>query len=556
MRNGKGVNPMDRILTVKEVEVAFDGSDFSLGPVNFELIQGEIMAVVGESGCGKSTLLKALTRLSDANAKFSGTIQIKGSNLYQLSDHELREWRFSQFSVVFQSSIAYLNPIAALREMLYEVLAKSYKQSEFANRAEQLFGEVGLQNDALDLRPHELSGGMIQKFQISLALALSPGLLFLDEPTSALDTDARQGFIDLIHSLAMVKKTAVLLVTHDLALARDLSHKTLVMHQGRVCEMGLTKAVLGNPRHPYTRALLGAAMEFNLYRDIWGIRDRVSKPEGGCPYYGYCTQSLGICVDHLPDLVPCNDDPDRLIACNCGGILRLLECLDIAKSFGPLAVLSNCSLNVNRGEFVSIVGPSGSGKTTFIRVAAGFLRGDGGVVKFAGENANFQQIYQRPGGLQYIMQDNDDALDPNFSVRDAVAEPLRLGRQIRDIDALVKKTLSEVGMAEDDEFLSQKIKTLSGGQKQRICLARALITQPALLIADEPTSMLDSSSKANVLRLLKGLQNAKGFSMLMVTHDLVGALKISDRIYTIIDQQLTELNAQELLTCTRIVPSK
>ncbi|MDR2295929.1 MAG: ATP-binding cassette domain-containing protein [Clostridiales Family XIII bacterium] len=551
----------DPVLRVENLRVSFPKSKFVLHEISFDLRPGEILAVIGESGSGKSTFLKAVTRLSDADAEVSGEVLLNGVSLSKEKEESLRRRRFVDYSVVFQNSGEYLNPMLTLGEMLTEVLRKKHGRQESESMAAALMESVGLSVEDLGKRPSKISGGMVQRFQIAAAMALSPSLVVLDEPTSSQDYAARGELIRLIRSIRKSRLTAFILVTHDLALARELSRRLIVLYEGSVCETGPTEDVLHRPRHPYTRALVHSSMDLHPYRDVWGIRAPSGVlPPGACPFFGRCTQSLPLCACVKPKLgaVESASEPApggfmRHVACNRGGVVRILECTGLKKSFEGKEVIRCGKIFVNSGEIVSIVGKSGSGKTTLCRMLSGFLERDGGEILYDGAAVDFDATYRKVGGMQFVMQDHENSLNPHLTVHQAVREPLFLIRRANrqadgargedaHCEAEVRKALREVGLA-DEDFPRRRINTLSGGQKQRVALARCLVTKPALLIADEPTSMLDCSGKANLARMLKGIQNSAGFSMLMVTHDIFCALKMSDRIYLLRDGVLEEVAA-------------
>ena len=515
------------LLEVKNLSVSFP--EFTLHPVSFTLDRGEILALVGESGSGKTTLARAVACLSDPMARVSGQVYLDGRELLGMGEKERRPLRMKEFALSFQTSAEWLNPSLTLAQHLKEVLCREYRGEALARRARELMALVGLAEEDLGRYPRELSGGMVQKFLLASALALNPPLVLLDEPTGALDLASSRGITALLRELNQKLGTAFLIITHDLKLAADLAGRMVVLYDGHVEEAGETAAILDNPRHPYTRGLLQSAVGLNPVRDLWGIRPTTTAyTRQGCPFYGRCTQSLPECASRTPELRP---QPDgRLLACNRGGVVPLLSCRNLGKSFGRRKVLEGIDLTLYSGEIVSLVGRSGAGKTTLARSLAGLLPLEGGgTVEFRGEAADLAALHRRPGGVQMVLQDSQAALNPRMTVRAAVEEPMRLAGCLRE--GAAAKALEEVGLFACDSFFARPIHALSGGQKQRVAMARALTMEPALLIADEPTSMLDPSGKATLLRMLKGLQNSRGFSMLMITHDLDAALKISDRIF-------------------------
>lgn len=538
---------MPNVLEVKDLSVSYPG--FSLHPVSFSVGEGEILTIIGESGSGKTTIAKAVACLTDEQYPVSGAVVLDGMELLSMPEKRRKPLRMKTFSIAFQNSAAWLNPTLTLRGHLKETLCREYEKTALTARMEELMNLTGLTPADLDCYPGQLSGGMAQKFLLACTIALGPRLVILDEPTSALDVESRGEFAALIRRLNQTVGSAFLIITHDMKLAADLSERVVVLYEGHIVELGSTDAVLEDPHHPYTRGLLNASMGLNLARDIWGIRPGPGFDHDdhhhGCPFYGRCTQSLPQCADHAPHLHDAGQG--RSIACNRGGIVTVLEGKGLCKAYDGQTVLDGVDLTVESGEIVTIVGRSGIGKTTLARLLGGFLEQfDGGTVEFFGQTADFCCLHKAKGGLQMVFQDSDAALNPYFTVREAVEEPGLLAADLpeRRQEAAVR-ALTDVGLPTDGGFLNKKIKELSGGQKQRVALARALTMEPQLLIADEPTAMLDPSSKANLIRMLKGLQNARGFSMLLITHDLECALKISDRTYLLQGGKLRLLRPEE-----------
>ena len=456
--------------------------------------------------------------------------------------------RMREFSMAFQGSAPYLNPSMTLCAQLQEILDMEIPRKEQDTYMHHLMEEVGLSPQDLPRYPRELSGGMAQKFMLACAVALRPALVVLDEPTSALDVHSAAEFIGLIRKLNEEHGIGFLVITHDMELAARISRRMMVLYEGHLMETGPTADLLDRPAHPYTRGLLQASIRLNPVKDIWGIPMGEPNKIHCCPFYGRCTQSIEKCGQCAPEL---ENHGNRRIACHRGGIVKILEGKAIGKSFGKHRVLENCTLPIYSGEVVALVGRSGVGKTTLANILGGFSMGDfEGVVEFEGQAVDFKPLHKSRGGIQMVFQNSETAINPRMTVEEAVSEPLRLsGSAKENISATVLRALRDVGLP-GDAFLQKKIRTLSGGQRQRVALARALTMEPKLLIADEPTAMLDPSGCATVLRLLKGMQNSRGFSMLIVTHDLDSALKISDSIYLLKEGSLHRLRPRDHVQTT------
>lgn len=530
---------MAHLLEVKELSVSYP--EFSLHPLSFTLDRGEILAVVGESGSGKTTLLKGLSCLGEEGTRLSGQVLLEGEDLLDMKEGRRRQLRMTKFSVAFQNSSAWLNPSMTLREQLKEVLHRGYPTRELPGKMRELMETVGLSPEDLGRYPRELSGGMAQRFLLATAIALEPELVLLDEPTSSLDVAARDDFAALVKRLNREKGIAFIIITHDMKLSAMLSSRMMVLYNGHVEEMGRTGDILDFPRHPYTRGLINASTGLNIVRDVWGIRsgEKTDRSHHGCPFYGRCTQSLPSCGTQAPELKDWGDG--RLIACSRGGIINLLEGRDISMAYGRQQVLKGMDICLRSGEVTALVGRSGSGKTTLARILGGYMEDSYlGSLLFEGQEADMDALHRRERGVQMVFQDSETALNPHMTVLQAMEEPRHLTR-LGEEEKKARSALADVGLPSDESFLKKKIKTLSGGQKQRVAIARALTMEPAVLLADEPTSMLDPSSKANLLRLLKSLQNSHGFSMLLVTHDLESALKVADRCLLLKDSKLEEL---------------
>ncbi|OUP64376.1 phosphonate metabolism protein PhnK [Pseudoflavonifractor sp. An176] len=533
------------LLQVQELSVSYP--QFHLHPLSFQLDRGEILSVIGESGSGKTSLVQAISCLLPPEGKVGGQVLLHGADFLTMREAQRRKLRMKTLSVAFQNSVEWLNPKLTLAQHLREVLAQAYSPEECIQKAHALMELVGLSPDDLSLRPHQLSGGMVQKFLLANAVALDPELVLLDEPTASLDPESCVAVHSAIEKLRDTLGTAFLVVTHDMGLARSLGGRTMVLYQGHIEETGPTRDILNRPRHPYTRGLLQSAVTLNPLRDLWGIRPNTALEQPGhhcCPFYGRCTQSIPLCGERAPNLEP---QPDgRALACHRGGIVPLLSCHDLSHAYGATPVLNHVDLTLYAGEIVSLVGRSGAGKTTLARLLSGLLPCPAhSSIRFQGQEQDLLPLHRRLGGIQMVLQDSQAALNPHLTVEEAVSEPMRLAK-VYDPQRL-SRALEDVSLYTCDSFYRRKVGALSGGQKQRLALARALTMEPAVLLADEPTSMLDPSAKANLLRMLKGLQYRRGFSMLMITHDLYSACKISDHIYLLDGGTLYPVNPEQVL---------
>jgi peptide/nickel transport system ATP-binding protein len=288
------------LLNVKDLSVEYPG--FHMHPLSFQMEKGEILAVIGESGSGKTTLARAVTCLLPENADVSGTVELDGQELIGMPERKRKLLRMSTFSIAFQSSAQYLNPTLTLEQHLREILDRKIERKNQRAYMEMLMGEVGLLPDDLERYPRELSGGMAQKFLLASAVALHPQFVVLDEPTSSLDHNSGAEFVKLIQKLNQEHHIAFLVITHDMQLAKEISTRMLVLYEGHVMETGITTEVLSQPRHPYTRGLLQASISLNIVKDIWGIPTAGTTGVHCCPFYGRCTQSIGICGECAPEL--------------------------------------------------------------------------------------------------------------------------------------------------------------------------------------------------------------------------------------------------------------
>lgn len=515
--------------------------------VSFDIGKGDSLGIIGESGSGKTSLAMAIMGLIKKSGEVRGNIYYDGKDINRANKNELKAIRWNKVAIVFQNSLDVLNPLLTINEQIYEVITKhlGLSKDKAEKKVMELLEMAGLSWEIRDYYPHQLSGGMRQRVLIAMALACDPEVLIVDEPTTALDAVYKNEIIKLISKLHKEKKFALLVISHELETIEKLTSRVNVMYSGCMLEKGITSEVIKNPMHTYTRGLLNSSPVMNPYRDMWGIPGESGESnELGCPFRKRCTQSIELCKTKVPELKYIS--LERQVACNRGGIVTLLSGKNINKTYKhkkrDVKACDNCSINIKSGEVVALIGESGSGKSTLANVLSGVIKSDEGEVVFEDTLVSGNNITSMKNGMQIVFQDPFSSINERFTIEEAVSEPLKILKEdtLVDIKDKVKKSLKEVQLPNDELFLNRKCFTLSGGQRQRVSLARSLVMNPKLLIADEITSMLDPSTKANIIRLLKGLQNKNGFSMLYITHDLPVARKIADRVYVMHNGKIVE----------------
>ncbi|MFW6151120.1 MAG: ABC transporter ATP-binding protein, partial [Chloroflexota bacterium] len=434
-----------------------------------------------------------------------------------------------------------LNPVyTVLYQVMEPMIEHGVESRETArDKAIRLLAHFGLPEHRMDAYPHELSSGEQQRVLTAMALANDPEFVILDEPLSSLDAGSRFELGTLLKETAKVRTS--LIFTHDLDTAAKLSDRTAMLYGGRIVEAGTTREVLLRPRHPYTRALIRAYPNMSTAKDLQGIKGSVARGVTGCPFHPRCTQAVDLCRRAVPELRMWSD---RHVACHRGGVITLLRAAKVTKAFDSRRVVDSVDLEVDSGETVALVGQSGSGKTTLAKTIMGLCRADEGEVFLEGQpvGERTKDFYKR---VQMVFQNPGESLSHRLSVLEAVREPLDIQgegtREQREAKAL--RVLGEVELPQSHEFVSKYPHHLSGGELQRVAIARALVLDPELLIADEPTTFLDASVQAKVLKLLLKLQEEHGLSMLFITHDIAVARKVSDRMAIMLDGRVVEVGA-------------
>jgi peptide/nickel transport system ATP-binding protein len=544
-----------------------------LDGIDLDLAAGEVVALVGESGSGKSTIGLALQGLlpTEARPEISGSIELAGREIIGASQRELRAIRRNLVRSVPQDPMGALNPTMTVGEQLRETglsaeAAVSWLQRTGLHDAERIAADF----------PHRLSGGQRQRVLIAMSMAAKPSLLIADEPTTALDVTVQAQILTLLREIARENATAILFITHDLAVAAELADRVMVLYGGRVVEVGDTRALIAAPAHPYSAGLLSARFDLASPRDrqlqtLQTAASAVKPMASHCNYVSRCPLAETKCAERRPDLARRKDA--RQVACfrsdKVPGLLTeirqapswpqaiagphsALVLSGIEKSFGShkgffgrvrqKPVLAGIDLRIREGECVALVGESGSGKSTLLRIAAGLVKPDAGDVTWL-------------GGIppQVVFQDAAAALTPWLTVGEQIGDRLRKhGLSRADRQRLVAEAMQRVGV--DPALAAALPGELSGGQCQRITVARAIVDPPRLLLCDEPISAMDVSLAAQTLNLLGNLRRSMGMAMLFVTHDLAAARLIADRIAVLERGELVEIGDPDQIITTPEAP--
>jgi peptide/nickel transport system ATP-binding protein len=476
------------LLRVDGLSVSYDGHEVVAG-VDLSLRAGESLALIGESGSGKSTIARALLRLLPANGRASGRVEIDGREVLGLPERRFRPLRGRTLGFVPQDPGNALNPVrtigAQAREAARLVDGPAGDTLTAGDRTElvlETFSQVGLSDPRRvhDAYPHELSGGMLQRVLIGLAVLPRPSLLVADEPTSALDVTIQKRILDLLSALRESLGISLLLITHDLAIAAERADSLVVLKDGAVQEAGPTAAVFAAPASAYAR---------QLHADVPAL------------------------------------NPDRYADLRAAGAARAggpakIDVRGVTKTFGSLTAVDDVSFAVPAGTTHALVGESGSGKTTAVRLLLGLERPDAGRIVVAGEEHGRAPLRSVRRHLQLVYQNPFTSLDPTWKVERLVREPLdrfAIGDEHERPDR-VRAALASVGLGE--HLLSRRPSALSGGQRQRVAIARALVLQPDVIVLDEPTSALDVSVQAGIVEVLLRLQAEQRLTYVFVSHDL------------------------------------
>ncbi|WP_110946303.1 dipeptide ABC transporter ATP-binding protein [Streptomyces avicenniae] len=492
------------LLSIEDLRVTYrvrGGTREAVRGVSLEVHAGQTVAVVGESGSGKSTTAHAVNGMLAPGARVTGgRITYAGQDVAALSRAGLRRLRGAEIGLVPQDPGASLNPTARVGDQIAEALVihRIASRRDAAGHALRLLAEVGIDRPELRARqfPHELSGGMRQRVLIAIAIAAGPRLLIADEPTSALDATVSRRVLDHLAGLSAEHGIALLLITHDLAMAAERADRIVVLREGQVVEQGDARELITSPRRGYTRDLLADTPSLRSGRLI-PARER-------------------------------RDEGEPLLK-----VRGLVKTFGRAGSADAVRAVDDVGFDVGRGRTVAVLGESGSGKSTTARILLGLEHPDAGSVLLDGTElttlgaAGLRQARRR---LQIVQQNPYTSLDPRFTVRRVVAEPLRAHKigTPRERDARVEEMLDAVALPSD--LADRRPRELSGGQRQRVAIARALVLRPEIVVCDEPVSALDVTVQAQILDLLTRLQRELGVSYVFISHDLAVVRQIADEV--------------------------
>ena len=588
---------MTQQLNVKNLVVDLQtelGMARAVDALNLTLQKGQTFALVGESGCGKSMTALSLLRLLPDNAVIqSGQVKLSDVDVFQLSENQMRSIRGRRISIIFQEPSTSLNPVMTVGDQILEVILQhtSLKGDEARSRAIEWLTKVGLPEPARRMGnyPFEMSGGQLQRVMIAIALAAEPDLLIADEPTTALDVTIQAQILDLLKSLQKERGMAMLLITHDLAVVSGMADQVALMYAGQIVEVASAADFFVRPSHPYAKLLLqalpGEDLRGRQLAAIHGTVPALTQTFHGCRFAPRCPYQTESCVEKSVLMTALTEDhhvrcvrvhdvglqalslPPLLdrssIASKDHSVLLSVQNLSVAYSMGggvlggrqSFQAVKNVSFDIQKGQTLALVGESGCGKTTIGKALLQLLTPQTQVTGLAVLQG--QNLFQLKGRelmasrrqLQIIFQNPFASLNPRMRVQEILEEGMKSLHPEWSTDqrqADLKILMDQVGLRKD--ALDRYPHEFSGGQRQRIAIARALAVKPSLIVCDEPTSALDVSVQAQILNLLRELQDSLGVSFLFVTHNIGVVAYLADRVAVMHEGEIVEIgDASQIL---------
>ena len=513
------------LFSVENLRVAYPQrrgqSGWAVDGVSLTLQPGEKLGLVGESGCGKSTLGRAAMRLLPDSTLIEGRVGFAGESVFDMNASRLRRFRGEAVALIFQDPMTRLDPLMTVGEHCIETLQAhrpNLDRKQAKKRAIETLEAVKIPASRWSQFPHEFSGGMRQRVAIALALLLDPKLIVADEPTTSLDVTVAAQILQELTRLCASRGTAILLISHDLAMVAEYCDRIAVMYGGKVVETGPVENVFKQPQHEYTRSLLKAALHIQADSETGKEKEGTAEQEN----YRLKSQS------NSPLLTVTNLQQHYSLESN------LLDQL-FARNRQVIKAVDGVSLELERGEILGLVGESGCGKSTLSRTILQLITATGGKVEFQGIDITAlgrDAVRKHRREMQMIFQDPHACLNPMMTVGQSIADPLFIHKLANGSEAKkqVIQMLERVGLTPGEDFFRRYPGELSGGQQQRVSIARALITRPKLIICDEPVSMLDASVQTQVLELMLELKQEFNLTYLFITHDLWVARFFCDRI--------------------------
>ncbi|KEQ07802.1 ABC transporter ATP-binding protein [Pseudorhizobium pelagicum] len=532
------------LLSVEGLSVDF-GVSRVVEDLSFSVQPGRTVAIVGESGSGKSVTSLSIMRLADMmGATFAaGRIMFAGQDLLQASQKQMRKIRGKEIAMIFQEPMTSLNPVFTIGDQICEVLLlhEDMNKAEALAEATRLLDLVRLPDSAelVSRYPHQLSGGMRQRVMIAMALACRPKLLIADEPTTALDVTIQAQILTIMRELQKDLGMGMVFITHDMGVVAEMADDVVVMWKGKKVEQGPVEQIFASPQHPYTRTLLAAVPRLgSMTGEAFPKRMPLTVLEDGQP------KLVG--EERVQDTARYGDKP--LLS-----VKDLSIRFDIRKTiFGKvthrLSAVSKVAFDIYPGETLALVGESGSGKSTIGRTIQQLQSAHSGDISFNGRGYSEMSAADRfrmRQEIQYIFQDPFASLDPRKTVGFSIAEPINTHGLLSGGQAIrrrVDELLERVGLG--SQYADRYPHEFSGGQRQRICIARALASDPKLIIADEALSALDVSIQAQIINLFMDLQAERGLAYLFISHDMAVVEKMSHRVAVLYLGQIMEMGSR------------